>query len=367
MLSGKAMDTIRACRFCWMCRHLCPVGLVTGREANTPRAKALLLDMEQKGRELMGEYAEDMFQCCLCGACASSCETGYEPPVFIREARRNIASGGLAPREISDVIGDHLKAGDAPGAAAVREVRSAGAAGTADTLFFRGARLSEKNREMADAFGEILEKAGVSYLMFEEEPADGNELFDLIGETAEVKRTAVRCAEAINGSGAERVVVLNPSSARMFRQEYPAWGLELSAEVVTATVFAAELLKSGKVKAERADMEGPVTFHDPCRLARDLDETEAARDIIAAMGCELREMIQSRKITKCCGGTVLASHSPRLAEQTASGRRADADRIGAGSILTACPGCLSVLRGGSGTAEVKDIFVFLNERIRCSE
>ena len=42
MFSEKSKKNADACRFCWMCRHLCPVQLVTGKETNTPRAKGLL-------------------------------------------------------------------------------------------------------------------------------------------------------------------------------------------------------------------------------------------------------------------------------------------------------------------------------------
>ena len=350
MLSGKALHTIKACRFCWMCRHLCPVGLATGKESNTPRAKALLLDMEQKSTTEMKVYADDMFQCSLCGSCAANCETGYEPPVYIREARRSIVANGMAPASVMAVIEKLMT----EGAEAEKP-----ASETADVLVYIGAHGTETAKEMAEAFGSVLTKAGVSYMTLTEEPADGNELYDLIGETAEVKAAAKKCADAINGTGAKRVVVLNPSAARMFLQEYPAWGLELSAEVVTATAFTAELLKEGKLKMKQA--EGVVTFHDPCRLARDLEETEPARELIRAMGYELKEMIQNKKLTKCCGGLVLEAHSPKLTQLTASGRISDADRIEVSVMLTACPGCRSILQKGDGKAEVKDIFVLLNE------
>ena len=40
----KNLDVINACRFCFMCRHLDPVGNVTFREADTPRGRALICD-----------------------------------------------------------------------------------------------------------------------------------------------------------------------------------------------------------------------------------------------------------------------------------------------------------------------------------
>ena len=49
MISQNAMRHAEKCRFCFMCRHLCPVQLQTGKEINTPRAKGLVLSMVNKG------------------------------------------------------------------------------------------------------------------------------------------------------------------------------------------------------------------------------------------------------------------------------------------------------------------------------
>lgn len=350
MLSGKAFDTIRACRFCWMCRHLCPVGLATGREVHTPRAKALLLDMEQKGSSAMQDYAEEMFRCCLCASCAENCETGYDPTVFIREARREITAHGLAPQAVMELIEKYMAEGGTPENTAQAEI-----------LIYSGAQDTEDGREMKKAFCSLLEKAGIPYMEWEQEPPDGNRLYDLIGETAEVRQIAEKCRDGIRASGAKRVVVLNPSSARMFRQEYPMWGLEIPAEIETATSFAARLLKEGRLRVKKA--EGTAAYHDPCRLARDLEETEPARELIRAMGYELREMIQSGRLTKCCGGAVLNAHSPDVAKLTAESRLSDAERIGVDMLITACPCCTSVLKKGTGNVAVKNLFVLMDENM----
>lgn len=348
MVSGRAIDTIKACRFCWMCRHLCPVGLATGREVHTPRAKALLLDMEQKGSSSLKECAEDMFCCCLCASCAENCETGYDPTVFIREARREIAARGLAPQKVMELIDKYMVEDGKPESER-----------TAELLLYSGAQDTEGGREMKKAFCSLLEKAEIPYITWEKEPPDGNRLYDLIGETAEVRQMAEKCRDAVCASGAKRVVVLNPSSMRMFRQEYPSWGLEIPAEMETATSFAAKLLKEGKLDIKKTD--GVAAYHDPCRLARDLEETEPPRELIRAMGYEQREMIQNRKLTKCCGGSVLNAHSPEVARLTAQGRLSDVERISVDMLITACPGCTDVLKKAEGKVKVKNLFVLLNE------
>jgi Fe-S oxidoreductase len=111
MFSENAKDQIEACRNCWMCRHVCPVGLATGKEAATPRGRALLLSYILKGFDVEKDAAEDMFACCLCNACADWCETGYEPAVFVREARTNAIVGDFVPEKVKGVVESALETG----------------------------------------------------------------------------------------------------------------------------------------------------------------------------------------------------------------------------------------------------------------
>ena len=111
MYSEKAYHIADNCRFCWMCRHVCPVGLKTGKEINTPRAKGLLVSMEKRGFEMEKDSAEAFYECMLCGSCSNDCATGFEPPVFIREARTWAAAAGLLPEAVERVLDRVLDTG----------------------------------------------------------------------------------------------------------------------------------------------------------------------------------------------------------------------------------------------------------------
>ena len=65
MISQLASKHADKCRFCWMCRHLCPVQLQTGKEINTPRAKGLLLSMTARGKEFDSDMAQAMYAFCV--------------------------------------------------------------------------------------------------------------------------------------------------------------------------------------------------------------------------------------------------------------------------------------------------------------
>ena len=104
MFSEKAKKHADACRFCWMCRHLCPVQLVTGKETNTPRAKGLQVSMLERGMTMDKDCARTMYECLLCGACTNDCATGFDPLIFIREARTQANVLDLVPPGVQKVI-----------------------------------------------------------------------------------------------------------------------------------------------------------------------------------------------------------------------------------------------------------------------
>ena len=57
MFSKDSARQADACRFCWMCRHICPVAGATGSEAWTPRARGLMISMIERGTEFDKDIA----------------------------------------------------------------------------------------------------------------------------------------------------------------------------------------------------------------------------------------------------------------------------------------------------------------------
>ena len=96
LFSDESYKTAEACRFCWMCRHVCPAVGVTGNETWTPHARGLLVSMEKRGMPFEESMAKAMYMCCLCDACATNCETGWKPSIYIREARTAAVAQGIA-------------------------------------------------------------------------------------------------------------------------------------------------------------------------------------------------------------------------------------------------------------------------------
>ena len=335
MISPNAATIADNCRFCWMCRHLCPVGLKTGKEINTPRAKALLLSLAERGTRFDADMARAMYECVLCGACTNDCVTGFDPTVYIREARSAAAAEELLPPGVAAVLENIEKISSIYGKKRRPLDRTPLGAGGAGTLVYIGEAASEKAPSMAKAFMNLLDKAGTAFSVLPNEPPSGTFLGDLIGFVEETRTQARVCADQINGSGAKTVIVLDPWEAATMIQRYGEWGFPIKAEIKTAPSFIADLVKQGKLKP--AKKSGIVSYHDSSRLARDLEVHDAPRFLLESMGYTLKEMFQNRRLAKCCGSSVFKAYAPDLALLTAEGRWEDFLRTDAETLVTACP------------------------------
>lgn len=339
MISQNALHHAEKCRFCWMCRHLCPVQHQTGKEINTPRAKGLLLSMVNKGEQPFDkDMAQAMYECLLCDACTNDCATGYQPPLFIREARTEAVVNELAPAAVMTLIDNVLSAGNLYGV----EKPSFGQDGT-DVLVYIGEVAAVKAPQMAKNLLAVLKKAGVSAKVLDEEPASGVMLGDLMGYTEEVRQQAVACAEAINAAGLP-VVVLDSYDAEIMKQKYPEWGCEIRTDVVTATAYVAGLLEQGKLEA-KAPTGVKGACHDDDRLARTFHEFAPIRAMAKAAGYEACEMFNHEKLARSCGTAVALGYMPQIVEKVAASRWEDLKRVDCAAMLVANPQVYLCLSG----------------------
>ena len=98
----KHLDVISACRFCFMCRHLDPVGNVTFRESDTPRGRALIVDRMRMDRECMKDpdFIDALYRSALSAANRTHCVSRYDETGLALAARQDIVEAGLAPEKV---------------------------------------------------------------------------------------------------------------------------------------------------------------------------------------------------------------------------------------------------------------------------
>src|SRR6185503_3931758 len=115
-----------------------------------------------------------------------------------------------------------------------------------------------------------------------------------------------------------------------------------------AEVGASHLERIGRI----ADAPSDVRYHDPCRLARGLSITDEPRLILEkALGAPPREFDRKGANVACSGGGGLLPFAfPRAARTIARGRIAEHERLGGGTIVTACSASLAWFRAQGANA-----------------
>lgn len=331
------------CRFCWMCRHICPIGNATGQERDTARARGMILALVARdGVEYSSDIVDNVYECAYCGACVKECVTGWDPVAFTKDARLVAALEGKLPAYVEKMLDNIDKTGNAYGeektdASLADEIKKHSA--KTDTLLFVGKEAAYRSGANAANAAKLLDKAGVSFTMLADEPTSAYDLEFLIGAAEETRQAAMKAAKAANDF--KTVICYTPEDAMMFVREYKEWGIDVKAEVKTFTAFVAQLIKDGALKTAKTD--NVYTFQDPVHLARDLEETEAAREIIASCG-ENREMLLNRKDTMLGGNLIMNEYMPDVMKKVALDRWTNARNMGAKVVVTACPGDYEIMK-----------------------
>ena len=333
IMTEKSKQHIDACRFCWMCHHICPIGNASGLERNTAKARALGLSLVTRGTLTVHDVADNLYECACCGACVHDCTTGWDPVMFTKEARLQAALEGALPEYINTLVENCLETGNAYGKTALDDgLLAAVEKHSAKTglLLFLGVDARYQVPESAIKAIRALEKANVAFTVLAEEPASGQQLEYLISAANETKEQMTACADTLNAY--EKVIVYDPQDAKVFKREYKEWGIDLHAEIVTFTAFLAQLLEKGALNVVSTGRE--VTYQDPFQLSRDLGETEDARKVISACA-ELKEMLCHGAETMWAGNILMQAWLKNVIIDVAKCRIQNARGIGAKVIVTA--------------------------------
>jgi Fe-S oxidoreductase len=114
-------------------------------------------------------------------------------------------------------------------------------------------------------------------------------------------------------------------------------------KVVSITEVHARYLREGRIKVDKTKLNGAVTYHDPCQIARNAGVMDEPRYILQHLTDNFREMAPEPRYDWCCGG---GGGLVALGEETLDFRmkssRIKADQVketGAIILATACENC----------------------------
>ena len=113
--------------------------------------------------------------------------------------------------------------------------------------------------------------------------------------------------------------------------------------VSSVTEVHARYIEAGRIRLDKSVFKEPVTYHDPCQIARNAGVIDEARYILNHLTDDYREMSPDPKYNWCCGG---GGGLVALGEETLEFRmksaRVKADQVnesGAKVLSTACENC----------------------------
>ncbi len=378
---------LRVAARCSRCTTNCQVFLATGNDHDIPCYRSeLLLKVYRRhftmagilqGR-LLGDpgltdpdiqrMADTFYDCTACRRCSLECPMGIDHGLLTHLGRYILSEIGIVPRALAVSVREQLTGASGNTSAVPLPALQ-------DTLEFLTDELRDENGIEAsfpiDQFdAEYLFLAPVSDYIMEAETIMGiGALFHATGDSWTIGSAyfdAINYGLFYNDQILEHVLHKVEAEATRLRARkiligecghasrcaksfYPAYCLESKAlPVVNIIEYAHQAWKSGRLKLNPQAVLEPVTYHDPCNLARSGWIVDQPRVLIRAFCPNYVEMTPSGRENICCGGGGGAvSLDETRPYRTLVGGRAKAEQIratGAKICIAPCANCKKQLR-----------------------
>ncbi len=114
-------------------------------------------------------------------------------------------------------------------------------------------------------------------------------------------------------------------------------------KVTAITEVHARYIREGRIKLDKTKLDGAVTYHDPCQIARNAGVMDEPRYILKHLTDDYRELTDNPRYNWCCGG---GGGLVAMGEDTLDFRmksaRVKVDQVkdtGASILATACENC----------------------------
>ncbi|WP_366921474.1 4Fe-4S dicluster domain-containing protein [Metallumcola ferriviriculae] len=334
----------------------------TGEEVTAETAAA-----EEKS--LVGDvFSEDtIWSCTTCRACQEQCPSLVEHiDKTIGMRRHLVLEESNFPAEVQTVF-RNLENNSNPWGVGFAE-RAKWAEGLdvkileedsdVDILYWPGCAgaFDDRNKKVAAAVVKVLQAAGINFGILGTEEKCCGDSARRIGNEYLFQMTAEENIETIKSYGIKKIVTHCPHCFNTLKNEYPEFGADF--EVVHHTQYIRELIDTGALPlCKSTDLE--VTYHDSCYLGRYNDEYQAPRQVIDRLGGTIKEMEKNNNQSFCCGaGGGRMWMEETLGSRINEERTKQAVATGAGTVVTNCPFCLTMIEDGLKNYEDTEMNTF---------
>ncbi|MBW8357576.1 MAG: dimethylglycine demethylation protein DgcB [Pseudomonas sp.] len=297
--------------------------------------------------------AETLWSCTTCRACVEECPMMIEHVDAIVDMRRHLTlEKGATPNKGAEVL-ENLIATDNPGGfnpggrmnwAADLNLSLLSDKQSTDVLFWVGdGAFDMRNQRTLRAFVKVLKAAKVDFAVLGLEERDSGDVARRLGDEATFQLLAKRNIQTLAKYRFKRIVTCDPHSFHVLKNEYGAFNGHYL--VQHHSTYLAELIGAGALNLGQ-HKGSSVTYHDPCYLGRYNGEYEAPREVLRALGIEIKEMQRSGFRSRCCGGGGGAPITDIPGKQRIPDMRMeDIRETGAELVAVGCPQCTAMLEG----------------------
>jgi Fe-S oxidoreductase len=410
-LSRKIQSMLNSCVNCGQCAESCHYYCSTGDSAVIPVNKAATLArvlqtyfhpvksrlpfLKPKGQPdeqmIAALYKAAYEDCTLCGKCALTCPMGINTGEILSLARAMLCSIGRLPSGLVHPVETAFKVGNYLGLTTEDFVENI--EWIAEEL---GEDIGDENftipidKQNAEVLYiphpleardlpfllmyalKILHAAGENYTVSSYD-------FDTVnyayyqGSKDNMMRIAQRVLDARKKLQAKSIALAPCGHGyRVLRWEAEKYmGKRFTFPPVMSIVELIErYLRQGRIRIEKDKYEGPITYHDPCNIARRGGVIEAPRNILNALTSDFVEMHPNRARNFCCGGGGGLASTGDFGKLRVTVGKQKAEQIrqtGAKIVATNCFNCMTQIRDISKEydlgIEVKSIVELVSESL----
>jgi Fe-S oxidoreductase len=334
-----------------MCRFDCGTLQASRKETMSPAYKSrigyyIAIGKIDPFKEENKDFVDLMYKCTNEENCKIWCPFNFSVVSLLETVRDGLNDKGLMPDYCKEQIKKLQNTGTIEDFNIFKTYEEKGIEnietdGNDEVFYYIGCEMM-KFPEVVKANIQILKKARVKFSTNLEEkvccaaPALNIRDFEIS------KRLASKNIELIKKTGAKIIVSDCPGCVYTLTRRYEKNGFENSVKVTHIAEYFNDLIKK-KMLAFRTLPEKfhKVTIHDPCLLARNLDDKTSIRALLKNIpNIEINEPLYNKENTHCCGWSGTAHWADKdLAIKEATLRIQELEDTGANIIVSACPTC----------------------------
>jgi heterodisulfide reductase subunit D len=375
------LEDLYACLQCGYCKSVCPVYQETGWESLTPRGKVYLLKhliakdsifdkilgkkitdlLTGRGKISLEEAMTKIFTCTLCYRCETICQVDINFHEYWEKIRKWIVENDIRPPQNTiDMYNSIANEGYKNPFMEPSPKRDEWYRDDykfpekADIIYFIGCMTSYHEYQVLLNTLKVFTSAGLNFTTLGTDEMCCGAINIMSGQWDNFKNIAENNVRQIKKRGARYVVTGCPACYRTLKK-YNEF-VDCNFKVFHTTEIVAGLIKAGKLKFTKKFNEKnlPIVYHDPCELGRISDYEgkgifEAPRYILKNIpGIDnVLEFQNNRMDSICCGGGGgLKALNYDLTMDITLRKIDEAIKLGAKTIVTACPNCKAQMSDG---------------------